>query len=273
MSDLQLTGTLQSHEGLPGNQSEALKLSAETLSSTDSERRTCRPDCGNTCTLVDLTEKVRSKIHYSEAALKMIRSIGSFSLDDRTRHTLRSATTIRGDSNEASSSCAKSNQLWSDWLEPTNPASDGAQGCDRDYAEYAPNEILCKELDTGFDVEMYLNGIPKQVHQSGRRTTTRWHVRVHCRDASVVSWSVHLFTTAWKRSEDKWRETNRGSVYQIQSDGIGKCKRALSRYIKDKTPWESEIFTLRLMDFLGQCGQFHGGGMLPKHWSFLQEER
>lgn len=128
-------------------------------------------------------------------------------------------------------------------------------------------------LHTGFDVEMYLNGIPKQVHQSGRRTTTRWLVRVHCRNAFDNPWSVYLFTTAWKRSEDKWRETNRGSVYQIQSDGFGKCKRALSRYIKDKTPWKSEIFTLRLMDFLGQCGQFHGGGMLPKHWSFLQEER
>jgi hypothetical protein len=276
MSDLQLTGTLQPHEGLPGSQSifsEALKLSAETLSSPDSERQTCRPDCGNTCTLVDLTEKVRSKIHYSEAALKMIWSIGSFSLDDSTRRRLRSATSVRGDSNEAYSSCAKSSQLWSGWLEPTGPASVGAQCCDRDYAECAPNEVLYIELDTGFDIEMYLNGIPKQVHQSGRHTTTRWLVRVHCRNAFDHPWSVHLFTTAWKRSEDNWRETNRGPVYQNQSNGIGKCKRALSRYIRDKTPWESEIFTLRLMDFLGQCGQFHGGGMLPKHWSFLQEER
>ncbi|KAH8083664.1 hypothetical protein HD553DRAFT_324544 [Filobasidium floriforme] len=241
MSDLRLTGTSQSHEGLSGNQSEALKLSAETLSSTHSERQTCRPDCGNTCTLVDLTEQARSKFHYSEAALKMIWSVGSFSLDDSTRPRLRSVTSVRDDSDEAYSGCAKSSQLWSGWLEPTGPASGGPQCCDRDYAENAPNEVLYKELDTGFDVEMYLNGIPKQVHQSGRRTTTRWLVRVHCRNAFDNPWSVHLFTTAWKRSQDKWRETKRGAVYQIQSDRIGKCKKALSRYIKDQTPWEMRV--------------------------------
>jgi hypothetical protein len=276
MSDFQLAGTVQSLEGLPESQSissEALNFPAETLSSTHSERQTCRPDCGATCTLLDLTEEVRSRIRYSEAAMKMIRSLGSFSLDDSKRRTLRSATTVRGDSNEASSSCAKSSQLWSGWLEPKDPASDGARGCERDYAEYAPNEVFYKELDIGFDVEMYLNGIPKQVHRSGRLTTTRWLVRVQCRNASGVLWSVHLFTTAWKRSEDKRRETNRGSVYQIQSDGIGKCKKTLSRYIKDQTPWESEFFTSRLMKVLGECGQFHGGGMLPKHWNFLPEER
>jgi hypothetical protein len=219
-------------------------------------------------------DRTRSiQVHYSEAALNIIGSIGSFSLDDPTRHTLRSATTSRGDSNEASSSCAKSNQLWSGWLEPSNPGSGGAQGCGRDYAEYGPNEVFYKELDIGFDVEMYLNGISKQVNRSGRPTTTRWLVRVQSRDASGVTCSVHLCTTAWKRSEDKWRETKRGSVYQIQSDRIGKCNKALSRYIKDQTPWESKYFTSRLMKVLGECGQFHGGGMLPKHWNFLPEGR
>lgn len=138
-------------EGLPGSQSissEALKLPAETLSPTDSERQICRPDCGDTCTLVDLTEETRSGIHYSKTALEMIRSIGSFSLDDPTRHTLRSATTVKGGSNEASSSCAKAFMLWSDWfksadmLKDQNAGAQSAHEYDRDYAVNGPDKVF-----------------------------------------------------------------------------------------------------------------------------------
>jgi hypothetical protein len=248
MSDIQVTGAMHPFEGLPGSQSissEALKLPAETLSPTDSERQICRPDCGDTCTLVDLTEETRSGIHYSKTALEMIRSIGSFSLDDPTRHTLRSATTVKGGSNEASSSCAKAFMLWSDWfksadmLRDQNAGAQSAHEYDRDYAVYGPDKVFYRKSEIGLDVEMYLNGIPQRVHTASQHITTRWLVRVQYRAAPDVTWRVGVFTTEWRRSGDNWQERNRGSVYQYQGNSPDGCKTKLSRYVEGQKPWST----------------------------------